>query len=73
MNLEEEHPEIVGYIKSMEAILRKENSPFLGEFLKIIKKKDIFDFYLWFADLRKKNLLPKEIDEPLTNLYWSIR
>ena len=73
MNLNEKHPEIVGYIKQMENILEKNNSPFLLEYKKMVEDKNIVDFYLWLSDLNKKNLLPPEINEPLTNFYWDIR
>lgn len=73
MNLQEKHPDIVNYIKQMENILEKNNSPILLEYKKMAEEKDVFDFFLWLNKLFDQNLLPPEINEPLTNLYWGIR
>ena len=73
MNLEEKHPDIQRYIKEMEKILEKNQSAILPEFRRAIQIKDMVDFYLWFSALNRQGKLPPEINEPLTNLYWSIR
>ena len=73
MNLEEKHPDIQRYIKEMEKILEKNQSAILMEFRRGIQIKNIFEFTLWLCDLESKGKLPPEINEPLTNLYWSIR
>ncbi len=67
------HPEILGYYKEMDQILEKNNVSFLSEFRKRILDEEPKFIFLWLDELLQKNLLPPEIDNPLTNLYWSIR
>ena len=67
------HPHILGYYKQIEDILEKYNSSILLEFKKRIQDEEPKFIFLWLDDLLQKGLIPKEIDEPLTNLYWSIR
>lgn len=73
MIIDKLHPDILGFYKEIENILEKENNSILSEFRnKILDTEPKFIFF-WLDDLLKKNLVPKEIDKPLTNLYGSIR
>lgn len=73
MKSRETHPIILGYYQQIFDILEKNNSPFLLEYKKMVEEKDVFDFFLWLNKLFDQNLLPPEINEPLTNFYWDIR
>lgn len=73
MIIDKLHPDILGFYKEIENILEKENNSILPEFRnKILDTEPKFIFF-WLDDLLQKNLVPKEIDKPLTNLYWDIR
>lgn len=73
MIIDELHPDILGYYKEMEQILEKDRSAILFEFRKRIIDEEPIGIFLWLNKLFDQNLLPKEIDKPLTNLYWAIR
>ncbi len=66
------HPEILGYYKEMDQILEKNNVSILSEFRKRILDEEPQFIFLWLNDLQRKNLLPPEIDKPLTNFFGSI-
>ena len=73
MKSRETHPEILMYYKQMSDVLEKEKSPFLQGFLKAIETERVFEVCHWLCILDNEGKLPPEINEPLTNLYWSIR
>jgi len=72
MIIDELHPDILGYYKEIERILEKNQSEFLEEFKKRILNEEPKFIFLWLDELLQKKL-PPEINEPLTNLYGSIR
>lgn len=67
------HPEILGYYKQIDKILEKDHSTILFEFRKRIQNEEPKFIFLWLNELLERNLLSKEIDKSLTNLYWAIR
>lgn len=73
MIINELHPDILHYYEKIESGLEKTNNKALGEFRVRIRNEEPKSIVLWLYDLKEKNLLPKEINEPLTNLYGSIR
>ena len=73
MIIDELHPHILGYYKEIDKILEENHSSILFEFRRKIEDTEPKFIYLWLSDLNKKHLLPPEINEPLSNLYWSIR
>ena len=73
MKSRETHPEILMYYKQMSDVLEKAKSLFLRDFIKRIEVDDVFDVVMWLYELKETNKLPPEINEPLTNLYGSIR
>lgn len=73
LSRDELHPDILLYYKQIEKILEKNNSSIFLEFEKRIQNEEPKFIFLWLDDLLQQNLIPKDVDGPLTNLYGAIR